>query len=73
MTGEMDLKERVLPVGGIREKIVAAERAGIKEIIMPKENERDLYDVPKDVKDKLKFHFVENIDQVLEVTFQNPA
>ena len=69
MTGEIDNKARVLPVGGIREKIVAAEGAGIKEIIMPKENERNLYDVPKAVKDKLKFHFVESVDQVLEIAF----
>ncbi len=73
MTGEMDLKGRVLPVGGIREKIVAAERAGIEEIIMPKENERDLYDVPEDVKDKLIFYFVETIDQVLEIALPDPA
>ena len=73
MTGEMDLKGRVLPVGGIKEKIVAAERADIKEIIMPKENERNLYDVPKEVKDKLIFHFVETIDEVLANAFNNPA
>lgn len=74
MTGEIDLKGKVLPVGGIREKIVAAERAGIKEIIMPKENERNLHDVPSEVKDKLKFHFVETIDEVLEIAFtKNPA
>ena len=69
MTGEIDLKKNVMPVGGIREKIVAAERAGIEEIIMPKENERNLHDVPKAVKDKLKFHFVESVDEVLEIAF----
>ncbi len=73
MTGEIDNKARVLPVGGIREKIVAAEGAGIEEIIMPKENERNLHDVPKAVKDKLKFHFVETIDEVLAIAFPNPA
>lgn len=72
MTGEIDLKRNVLPVGGIREKIVAAERAGIEEIIMPKGNERNLHDVPKDVKDKLRFHFVESVDQVLEIAFPKP-
>ncbi len=69
MTGEIDLKAKVLPVGGIREKIVAAERAGIEEVILPKENERNLHDVPKEVKDKLKFHFVETLDEVLEIAF----
>ena len=69
MTGEIDLKSRVLAVGGIREKIVAAERAGIEEIIMPKDNERNLHDVPKDVRDKLKFHFVESVNEVLEIAF----
>ena len=69
MTGEIDNKARVLPVGGIREKIVAAERAGIEEIVMPKDNERNLHDVPISVKQKLRFHFVETIDQVLEIVF----
>jgi len=73
MTGEIDNKARVLPVGGIREKIVAAEGAGIEEIIMPKDNERNLHDVPKSVKDKLRFHFVETIDEVLTIAFSDPA
>lgn len=69
MTGEIDLKQNVMPVGGIREKVVAAERAGIEEVTLPKENERNLHDVPKEVKDKLQFHFVETIDEVLEIAF----
>ncbi len=69
MTGEIDNKGRVLAVGGIREKIVAAESAGIREIIMPKSNERDLEDVPRSVRDKLKFNFVETTDEVLEIAF----
>src|SRR3989344_3918229 len=73
MTGEIDLKANVLPVGGIKEKIVAAERAGIKEIIMPKDNERNLHDVPKEVKDKLRFHFVETIGEVIKIAFPDPA
>lgn len=72
MTGEIDLMGRVKAVGGIREKIVAAERAGIKEVIMPKDNERNLYDVPKDVRDRLKFHFVETVDEVLAIAFPEP-
>ncbi|GEM_PF-1206369 len=69
MTGEINLKGMVMPVGGIREKIVAAERAGIEEIMMPKDNERSLYDVPKVVKDKLRFHFVDSVDQAIEIAF----
>jgi len=69
MTGEIDLKQNVMSVGGIREKVVAAERAGIEEVMMPKENERNLHDVPQAVKDKLKFHFVETIDEVLAIAF----
>lgn len=73
MTGEIDNKANVLPVGGIREKVVAAERAGIKEIMLPKDNERSLYDVPQAVKDKLKFHFIENVDQALRIAFPEPV
>ncbi len=69
MTGEINLKGMVTAVGGIREKIVAAERAGIEEIMMPKDNERNLHDVPQAVRDKLEFHFVESVDQVLEIAF----
>lgn len=67
MTGEVTLSGHVLPVGGIKEKVLAAHRAGIKEIIMPKENEKDVMDVPKDARDELKFHFVEQIEEVLEL------
>ncbi len=67
MTGEIRLTGMILPVGGIREKIVAAYSAGIKEVILPKQNERDLPDVPKDIRDKLNFHLVETIDEVQEI------
>ena len=70
MTGEIDLMENVLPVGGIREKVVAAERAGVKEVILPKANERNLYDVPESTKENLTFHFVETIDEMVEVAFE---
>ena len=73
MTGEIDNKAGVLPVGGIREKIVAAERAGIEEVIIPKENEKDLYRVPKEIKENLRFHFVETTDEVLKIAFPEPA
>ncbi|MGA9188300.1 MAG: endopeptidase La [Methanosarcina sp.] len=66
MTGEITLSGAVLPVGGIKEKILAAHRAGIKKVILPKENERDLEDVPEDVRSELKFIPVETIEEVLK-------
>lgn len=66
MTGEITLSGAVLPVGGIKEKILAAHRAGIKKVILPKENKRDLEDVPEDVRNELKFVPVETIEEVLK-------
>lgn len=66
MTGEVTLSGAVLPVGGIKEKVLAAHRAGIKKVILPKENERDLEDVPEDVRNELKFIPVETIEEVLK-------
>lgn len=66
MTGEITLRGHVLPVGGIKEKVLAAHRAGIKEIILPAENEKDLELVPAHVRKELKFTFVENMDAVLK-------
>jgi ATP-dependent Lon protease len=67
MTGEITLRGLVLPIGGLKEKTLAAKRAGIKQVIVPKRNERDLVDIPEEVKKTLKFHFVENIDQALKI------
>ena len=67
MTGEITLRGLVLPIGGLKEKTLAAKRAGIKQVIVPKRNEKDLPDVPEEVRQTVKFHFVENIDQVLEI------
>ena len=64
MTGEITLRGHVLPVGGIKEKVLAAHRAGIKKIIMPAQNQRDLIDIPDTVKKKLEFVFAETVDQV---------
>ena len=66
MTGEITLSGAVLPVGGIKEKVLAAHRAGIKKIILPKENERDLQDVPEDVRGELTFVLVGTVEEVLK-------
>jgi len=66
MTGEVTLRGRVLPVGGIKEKVLAAHRAGIEKILLPVENKKDLEDIPKKIKNQLKFVLVENMDQVLK-------
>jgi ATP-dependent Lon protease len=70
MTGEITLKGNVLPVGGIKEKTLAAYRTGIKTVILPKLNEKDLEEIPKHVKEKLKFIFVSKIDEVLKHALQ---
>ncbi len=67
MTGEITLRGKVTAVGGIKEKIIAALRAGVKEVMMPKENEKDLEDVPDEVKRKIKFHFVDNASDALAI------
>jgi ATP-dependent Lon protease len=72
MTGEITLRGKVLPIGGLKEKLLAALRAGIKEAIIPKENEKDLADVPENIRGQMKIHFVENMDQVLKVALEAP-
>lgn len=67
MTGEITLTGKVLPVGGVRQKILAAYRAGIREVILPNQNKKDLEEVPREVLDKLSIHYVESIDQVLQL------
>jgi len=70
LSGEITLRGKVLPVGGIKEKILAAKRAGIKEIILCKENEKDVDEVPADFIKGLKFHYVEQMDDVLELALE---
>jgi ATP-dependent Lon protease len=65
MSGEITLRGAVMPVGGVKEKVIAAQRAGIKKIILSAKNEKDLVDVPDEIKDQLEFHFVETIEEVL--------
>jgi len=69
MTGEITLKGEVLPIGGVKEKVIGAHRAGVREIILPKWNELDLEGVPKEILEEVKFHFVKNALQVLEIAF----
>lgn len=72
MTGEITLRGRVLPVGGIKEKVLAAHRAGSKVIILPKDNQKDLEDIPAKIRKELQFHFVEHMDTVLELALEEP-
>ena len=65
MTGEITLRGKVLPVGGIREKVLAAHRAGIRKVLLPKENERDIDDIPEKVRKKMEFVLIENVDDAL--------
>ena len=73
MTGEISLRGAVLPVGGIKEKLLAAHRAGIKEVLVPSRNEKDLEDVPKDILAELKIHLVKNIKEVLPIVLEPPV
>jgi ATP-dependent Lon protease len=74
MTGELTLTGRVLPVGGIKEKIIAAKKVGLKSIILPGENSRDLDEISENIKKGLKFLLVDDIDQVITAAFEkNPV
>jgi ATP-dependent Lon protease len=66
MTGEITLRGRVLPIGGLKEKLLAAHRHGIFEAILPKDNEKDLPDIPENIRKDMKLHFVESMDEVLK-------
>ena len=72
MTGEITLRGKVLPIGGLKEKILAAHRAGLKTIILPKDNEKDLADIPKDILDTLDLYMVDNINEVLKIALTEP-
>ena len=66
MTGEITLRGKVLPIGGLREKTLAAYRIGIRKVIIPKDNERDLEEIPKEVRDNIEFVLAEDIKTVYE-------
>ncbi len=72
MTGEISLRGRIMPVGGIKEKLLAAHRAGIKEVLIPEKNRRDLDDVPQDIKDELKITLVSTMEEILPLVLQPP-
>jgi ATP-dependent Lon protease len=72
MTGEITLRGKVLAIGGVKEKVLAAHRAGLKNIILPKDNEKDLADIPKNVLDTLGIYLVDNMDEVLKVALTEP-
>jgi len=70
MTGEITLRGKVLPIGGLKEKLLAAHRAGIFEAILPEDNRKDLAELPELLKTSMKLHFVEEMDQVLQIALE---
>ena len=70
MTGEITLRGKVLPIGGLKEKLLAAHRAGIFEAILPEDNRRDFADLPELLKSSMKLHFVEQMDEVLQIALE---
>jgi ATP-dependent Lon protease len=72
MTGEITLRGKVLPIGGVKEKLLAAHRAGVKNIVLPKDNEKDLADIPKNVLDTVNVYMVQTMDEVLKIALTEP-
>ena len=72
MTGEITLRGKVLPIGGLKEKLLAAHRHGLLEAILPKDNEKDLPDIPENIRKDMKLHFVESMDEVLRISLERP-
>ncbi len=70
MTGEITVRGRVLPIGGLKEKLLAAHRQGIFEVVLPKDNEKDLPDIPENIRKEMKLHFVQSMDEVLKVALE---
>jgi ATP-dependent Lon protease len=73
MTGEITLRGKVLPIGGVKEKVLAAHRAGLRNVILPRDNEKDLADIPKNVLDSMNVNLVETMDEVLKTALVGPV
>jgi len=73
MTGEITLRGKVLPIGGMKEKLLAAHRAGIRTVVLPKDNEKDMADIPEPIRKDFQIHFVETMDQVLQIALERPT
>ncbi len=72
MTGEITLRGKVLPIGGMKEKLLAAHRMGLRTVLLPKDNEKDLAEIPQEILSSLKLHFVETVDEVLQIALERP-
>jgi ATP-dependent Lon protease len=72
MTGEITLRGKVLAIGGLKEKLLAALRAGIFEVILPRANEKDVTELPDNIKKSMKLHFVDQMDEVLALALESP-
>ena len=70
MTGEITLRGKVLEIGGLREKVIGAHRAGVRKVFLPKDNEKDLDEIPEEVKKDMKFVFVEQYEEVYQKIFK---
>ena len=70
MTGEVTLQGLVLPIGGVKQKVLAAHRMGLKEVILPRRNEKDLDDVPESIRNQMTFHLASRVEEVLDVAFE---
>ena len=72
MTGEVTLRGRVLPIGGLKEKALAALRVGIPNVIIPEQNQKELVEIPEDIRRRMKFHPVKDMDEVIGLAFKKP-
>src|SRR5438067_757303 len=73
MTGEITLRGKVLPIGGVKEKLLAAHRMGLRTVVLPKDNEKDLADIPQEILSSLTIHIVETMDEVLQIALERPV